>query len=144
MNLTVGEFKFDHFNRVQCRDAPTDVLSGFSLESDMPAMSRTLYLDGAPVAMIGLIPRHPGVARVWTWFSDEAGSHMLSLTKIARELIAYSFGLGFKRLDAEIDCANDQNIRWAEMLGFEREATMKNYGLHGNGDYYLYRMLSDG
>jgi RimJ/RimL family protein N-acetyltransferase len=144
MNLTLGDFELAHFSRVVCRDAPNDVFSGY-VGMDFPALSRTLYLEGVPVAMAGLLPRHPGVARVWTWVSEEAGNHMLSFTKIARELLRVAFDeLEFKRIDAEIDCESERNIRWAEMLGFEREARMKNYGLYGKGDYYLYRILSDG
>lgn len=48
--------------------------------------------------------------------------------------------LGYERLQMAIKCDEEDKIKWAQSLGFEREGTMKGYDLH-NVDHYLYARL---
>lgn len=48
--------------------------------------------------------------------------------------------LGYERLQMGIKCDEEDKVKWAESLGFEREGIMKGYDAH-NVDHYLYARL---
>ncbi len=58
---------------------------------------------------------------------------MVSLTRgISRWLRFHNEG----RIDTAIDCTFEAAIRWADMLGFQREGVMQKY--KDGRDFYLY------
>ncbi len=59
---------------------------------------------------------------------------MLPLTYRARSFFAKG---DFQRVEAYVDPEFPQAIKWAEMLGFEREGLMKRFTPSGQ-DQYLY------
>ena len=52
----------------------------------------------------------------------------------------------FRRIQAFIDADDERSIRWIEWLGFHREfdKPMRNSGVNGYGDRYVYVRFNDG
>lgn len=96
----------------------------------------TATSQGEIIACIGTIPQWENYSRAWALLSGDAGRCMVSLTRgISRWLRFHNAG----RVDTAVDCTFGAAIRWAEMLGFEREGVMRKFK-DGN-DYYLYSQV---
>ncbi|HEX3124578.1 MAG TPA: hypothetical protein VHQ21_14885, partial [Rhodanobacteraceae bacterium] len=81
-------------------------------------------------------PQWENYSRAWALLSRDAGRCMVSLTRgISRWLRFHNTG----RIDTAVDCTFEAAIRWAEMMGFEREGVMRQFK-DGN-DYYLYAQV---
>jgi len=99
--------------------------------------SYTATQGGEVMACIGVIPQWPGYCRAWALLSRDAGRCLVPLTRgVARWLRFHNEG----RVDTAVRCDFDAAIRWAEILGFRQEGTMKKYDPEGS-DYYLYAQV---
>ncbi len=109
---------------------------GKALADAGPAYTATTVAeDGSEliVACIGVVPQWEGYQRAWALLSGDAGRCMVSLSRgISRWLRFHNEG----RIDTAIDCTFEASIRWADMLGFQREGVMRNY--KDGRDFYLY------
>lgn len=92
---------------------------------------------GNPVACIGLIHYWETRKYVWAFLAPSAGQHMLTLTRAVRRWLKYH---GAGRLETAVDCRNDMDIRWAELLGFTREGVMRKWTPEGL-DVFLYARI---
>lgn len=84
----------------------------------------TATVDGLPVACAGLIEMWAGRAQAWALLSVEAGPHMLAITRAIRFRLATA---SFRRIEMAVDVTFEAGVRWAHMLGFEHEATVRCY-----------------
>ena len=91
--------------------------------------------DGTPVAIVGVVVVHPGRAQVWTMLAQNAGQHMLGLTRAIKKLLK-GFA-DYDRVEATVRTDFAPGHRWARLVGFERECTMRCFGPDGQ-DYDLY------
>lgn len=108
---------------------------GEALAAAGPAFTATS--GGDVIACIGTIPQWTDYQRAWALLSGDAGRCMVSLTRrISRWLRFHNTG----RIDTSVHCTFDQAIRWAEMLGFQREGLMRRYDPEGR-DCYLYAQV---
>ena len=89
--------------------------------------------DGEVIACVGLIPFSGHCRRVWAYLSADSGRVMLLLHRNILRWLRYH---GAGRIEATIACDFLAAIRWAEMLGFEREGPMKQF--ERGRDYFLY------
>ncbi len=104
--------------------------------------ARTMLIDEKPVAIFGVSPLWKGCAQAWSYIENEeiagdfgATRYLLDLSK---ELISVSQELlALHRLQMSVQAAFEPAIRFAEHLGFSREARMARYGPDGE-DHYLY------
>jgi RimJ/RimL family protein N-acetyltransferase len=110
--------------------------------AEASACTRELKHLGKTVAMAGITPHRAGVGSAWIWIGPDAQSHMLSLTRIIIKELLPEADLVFGRLQAEVEASNQSAIHYIEMLGFERESLMENFGAHAEGDFFMYRRLS--
>jgi hypothetical protein len=107
---------------------------GESLAAAGPAFTATV--DGEVIACIGTIPQWKDYARAWALLSRHSGKNLLALTRgIRRWLRFHNAG----RVDTAVACDFPQAIRWAQMLGFEREGVMRKYA--EGKDFYLYAQV---
>ena len=106
--------------------------------------ARALLADDVPVAVIGICPRWQGVCYGFAILSDEARSqHKLSMTREAQRWLRFAEEtLGMRRIEAAIEPCDRAAIEWVEMLGFEPEGVMSQFGPGGVGDFILYARLS--
>ncbi len=101
--------------------------------------ARTLEIDGVVAACFGVWPMWPRVARAWSDLSELALRHPKTLHAAVRSQLAEAQeAMVLARVEAVVKSDFAAGVRWVEHLGFEREGTMRNYGIDGVGDYDLY------
>jgi hypothetical protein len=105
---------------------------GESLSSGGEAF--TVFHDGEILACLGVFQFWPGRGVCWAVLSSDLRKHMVGLSKRIRTFFDQS---GYRRLEATIAPDFPAAIRWAELLGFERECLMRAYTPSG-ADQYLY------
>ena len=94
----------------------------------------TAIANGHVVACLGLVSVWKYRRYVWAFLADDCGKHMIHLTRAVKLWLKYH---GQGRIETSVDCNFPAAIRWAEMLGFEREGMMRQYSPLG-ADCYLY------
>lgn len=90
--------------------------------------------NGILCACIGLIDHWPGRRYAWAFLAKDLEQQMIPLHRNVSRWLKYR---GTGRIETAIDPSHSAAIRWAEMLGFEREGLMKRYAQDGR-DCYLY------
>jgi hypothetical protein len=79
----------------------------------------TALVDEEPVACVGVIPVWPGRALAWCYLSDKIGRHMTAVTRAVRRGMDV---LPHRRIEITVDEGFVAGHRWANMLGFHKEA----------------------
>lgn len=99
----------------------------------------TGLIDGKVVGCAGVRPLWPGVGEAWAVFSLEALDRRVSLFRAAaRGLAALEDAQALRRIQATCHADHAAGARFLQALGFEREGVLRRYGLHGEGNYFLY------
>lgn len=114
----------------------SDPSYGPSLAEAGPAYS-AVHGD-AVFACAGLIPQWNGRAVAWALIASEAGQHLVGIHKAVRRALDLH---PFRRVETAVRTDFDAGHRWARMLGFDREATMRGYAPDGY-DYDLYARVT--
>ena len=111
-------------------------------EDALAEWSPTLIEGDKIMAVIGLRPHWPGVAEAWTFLSDEVREKPLELTKsVKASLLEAAERLDLTRIQAVADASDRRAGRWLHLLGFHCEGLMRNYGLNGEGDFFMYARI---
>lgn len=117
--------------------------------SDAAALARDLrvmggyrwgaYLDGAPIAMIGMVERWPGVWSMWAFGTDDWPRAIIALTRLARwTMLTTIHKAGFHRADCLALETHDDARKWLTALGAEHETTLDKWGKNGE-NFVVYR-----
>lgn len=97
-----------------------------------PAYTGIHGLDVVICAGVYLDIPQRGIA--WALLSEKACAHMVSCTRaVARFLAEYKV----RRIQTYVETSFAQGHRWAGVLGFAREGTLKAWGPNGE-DYDIY------
>jgi|DEB0MinimDraft_3_1074331.scaffolds.fasta_scaffold00946_11 hypothetical protein len=111
--------------------------------SQYPHCYSALY-RGKVACCWGVVPVWGGVAEAWLLTSDIVSIAPVSLTRGAmRYFDTIVDQMRLFRLQIVVDSRNTLAIRWAEVLHFVREGTLKSFGPDG-ADYYMYARITDG
>lgn len=95
-------------------------------------------LDEEPIAAFGCAPMWEGVWSMWLMATDDFHHIGLSVTKlVTRYIVPMLFDAGAHRLEARSMEGHDDAQRWLEVIGAQREATLKGYGREGQ-DFHVY------
>jgi len=94
----------------------------------------TALADGRLIGCIGVIKPWSMRQQAWAILAQDIRPYFLQLHMQVRRWLKYH---GQGRVEAAVDCGFAQGVRWAEMLGFEREGIMKSYTMEGR-DCFLY------
>lgn len=99
-------------------------------------------IAGVPIACAGVVELWAGRAYAWAILSQDAGPHLLRLT---REIRSRLVELRFRRIEMAVDAGFVAGARWARLLGFvcETPNPMRGY-LPGGRDAFLFARVSDG
>lgn len=116
------------------RAAPADILSikvqpqqrdallAFSDPSAAEVMAASLahaaYFEGRCIAAAGVTPKWPGSGTAWAILSEDAGAHMLEITRRCQHMLSVA---PFRRLEAYAACDFPAAHRWLRLLGFTLE-----------------------
>jgi hypothetical protein len=106
--------------------------------------TRTMEHEGEILAIYGANPLWDGVVNTWAFLSSEALLHPVALTRDVIRSLKILEGRGVRRIQSDVEDGHIAAHRWHQFMGFEVEGYMKNYGLGGVGDFYLYARCSDG
>lgn len=136
-------FKPHHLESLRLQDSQAvvqpmlaDPTYGESLVEAGPAYSA---VDGDAVfACAGLFPLWDGRACAWALIAAEAGQHFVAIHKAVRRALTLH---AFRRVETVVRTDFAAGHRWARMLGFQREATMRGYAPDGH-DYDLYARVT--
>jgi hypothetical protein len=94
--------------------------------------------QGKVLLSFGFYPLWPGVSEGWMIPSNQLDRKAIALVKGSRTVFdKIGSVLQLRRLQFMVSSSNLQAIRFAEVLYFEREATLARYGPEGD-DYYIY------
>ena len=98
--------------------------------------------NGAVAAVAGYAEPWPGRACIWIAILDDFpqsvnGAVALALTRLGRKLIS---GMPHRRIEATVLAGFDAGERWARMLGFEYEGTLRCYDPLGR-DHQLFAIV---
>lgn len=105
---------------------------GEALAESGPAFSAAC--GGSLVGAAGIANQHPGTGRAWALLSPAAGPWLPTITKAC---LRFFLDARYRRIEATVLTGWAAGARWAAMLGFEREGTMRGYGPDGQ-DFDLY------
>jgi len=98
----------------------------------------TWLLDGQPVAAAGLVTVWPATAEAWTIIGPPVSAVARSFHYSVRRTLNLFADVGrYHRIQTYVDASEPRFQRWAESLGFVREATMLHWGPHKE-NYMLY------
>jgi hypothetical protein len=99
---------------------------------------------GGVLGCAGVVQIFDGTAEVWAAFSDELlAHHKLSVTKIAKQMLARWQETGrFKRITAMTPQSRTHSA-WLEVLGFQVEGVMHNFGPGASGDWCVMGLLGE-
>jgi hypothetical protein len=98
----------------------------------------TVMDNGKLILSFGIYPLWPGVAEGWMIPSNLISSKAIALIRGAKAVFN-NIGneMQLHRLQFMVRSSHVQATRFAEVLNFEREATLSKYGPCGD-DYYIY------
>ncbi len=146
--LTLRAYDPQDFLAIEVDDRVTQARAGQSIETwatyhatHGPAIT-VVDPEKRIVFCVGVHHRWEGVGEVWMVFSPLAAKYPRTVSFL-RTMIAYMQAeKGYYRLQATIDTSWPAAIRFAEHMGFQREAVMKRYGPDG-ADHFLYSLVQE-
>lgn len=98
--------------------------------------------DGRMVAAIGLVHMWDGRAMAWALLGADIKDVMLPLTRAVAAWLRYK--CTYRRVEAFIDPTFPQGIRWADILGFNRETPQPMPKFYPNGNSaYMYARIQE-
>jgi hypothetical protein len=96
------------------------------------------------IGVYGVVQLWPGVARVWSLFSEDVIlEHPTLLGLHIRRDLRKAEQLGFHRIEATTNVEHLIAIEFIQWLGFESEGLMRKYTPTGD-DMYLFAKVSNG
>ena len=103
-------------------------------------ISFTLADGDKVIGVFSVLKIYSGRGVVSYFISREAGNYMLSMIRKLKELIADGmYKCKIDRLEMSVMSGFEHGDRFAKMLGFEYEGTMRNY--YKGKDYKLYARI---
>jgi hypothetical protein len=143
--LSVTEFQIDHLGQVEehkeLLKAYKDNPEMIKLYTSGPAY--TMYDELGIVAMGGLMIQGTGVGLAWTIPTKRVAEYPIYYTKIGKWVVRTGLNLfELHKIYCFIETDDPIAIRWAQALGFEREALLKKHNWDGK-DVYVYSVFKE-
>jgi hypothetical protein len=92
--------------------------------------------EGLPVFAVGIYKLWPGVGTVWVLLDKRAPRYLKSILKLVRAGIPKAWAAGYKRIQGEF-WEFVPTLGLAEKCGFQVEGYLRNYGMGGEGNYFI-------
>jgi len=91
-----------------------------------------------PIAIFGMVHILPGVVQFWGLVSDHVRTCPMAFHKACLGFIDYfQEKHKLRRAQMTVRCDFPEGFRWAELLGFQKEGVMRQYGPDGS-DYAMF------
>lgn len=127
--MIVLPFEPEHLDRLELQSAQLGIQPIFddpryalSLQKAGPAFSAEV--DGEIIAALGIIPQWQNRAIAWGLIGKKARRHLLAVHRAVDRFLVMS---EYRRIETSVATNFAEGHRWARMLGFEREGTMRAY-----------------
>lgn len=131
--MEVREFEPKDLLEIELHDSQAWVKSMFTPEylAALPTKdSYTGLVDGKIVAICGVAEIWQGRAVCWAFFSNDAKTHMVFVTKLCRDILQRF--PEYDRLEATVEVDFKEGQRWMNILDFEEEGILHKYFPNGN------------
>lgn len=137
MTLNIVPFKKEHIEQIETRYHFPDAAK-VAFTSDNSMVAYTGMMDNKIFALGGVYQLWQGVAEAFFVMSSHAYDKPLTAAKYSRAMLDYiQEENNYNRLQASVNCNDDEAVRFIGWLGFENEGLMRKFGLDGT-DYYRY------
>ena len=135
--LNIVPFKKEHIEEIETKyHFPDSSKMAFTSETAMVAY--TGLMNNGIFAIGGVYQLWQGVAEAFFIMSAKAYDKPFTAAKYSRAMLDHIQEENqFNRLQASVNCNDEEAVRFINWLGFENEGIMKKYGLDGS-DYYRY------
>lgn len=143
MTLHVEPFCAEHWARLRVQPAQSWCLPwmGPDLVAWLAGLEAyTAFAADTPVAIAGLMELWPGRSLAWSYLSEAAGPHLVSLTRLVDRFLDLRAP---RRTEAYVDEEFEAGHRWMHALGFEREGFLRAFKPDG-GNQIMYARLRNG
>lgn len=100
------------------------------------------YLNGQPVAAMGLTPDVPGVLRGWAWGTDRIYRAVPAITRFCRESWGSLQDEGIRRVEVRTIIDHDISHKWLRKIGARFEGQAHQYGRDGE-TFMTYALTRD-
>jgi hypothetical protein len=135
-------FNEDHLARIEPKDIFDTEIKQLILKfyKHQEVYSYVHEETGEVLCIFGATVLFKGVAEFWTVVTkkDILSKHQVEFVKLMRVMIdKYAALNDMKRVQITVPSRTVNGKKWGEVLGFELEAVMKNYGWD-NSDHYLF------
>lgn len=135
--IRVVQFRPHHIAAMDVQAWQRDgLLAGETYAQCGPAWT-ALDRHDRPIFSGGLAWVGPGYAHAWAVMAKGKGAALVAITREVRHVVT---GSGFRRIELFCDARRREAIRWAELLGFEREG-IKRAALADGGDVIVFAMV---
>lgn len=137
--IDIVPFKPGHVNLLDFSDSDAAWLPNprEQLQRQANGNGYTILIDGRVSGIAGAMKLWDGLAEGWFVPARSIRSKPVALMKMSKRWIAYTMqSLQLRRFQCHVKTSDKRAIRFAESLGFVREATLLNYG-HDGSSYDL-------
>lgn len=101
----------------------------------------SVKVDGKVVALMGPHLIWDGCVTLWAITSDDMAGHGIGITRAVKRFMEQGAAVyGAHRLQMFVEVGFEDAERWAQALGFEFEARLRQYGPNKK-DYWIFRRL---
>ena len=132
------------FERIDVQESQVglvDLMSWGEIEATCRAFTKSVFdNDGNVMAIAGLQEIYPERCCAWALLSKDAGKLMLPMTRLAKGVIK---NCGYARVEATVHVDFEPGQRWVNMLGMEKEATLRRW-FPGRTDVDMWVWFNDG
>lgn len=99
---------------------------------DTNGLARSGFYQNALIVTAGVFTPWQGYGVAWALLAPNAKRHAFFIHKVVKQGLAeFTYRLKLRRLEANVDAALPQAVRWVEKLGFTEESIMPKYGPQG-------------
>lgn len=127
--MIVVPFEPEHLDRLELQYAQLGALEvlgnpsyAISLKKAGPAFSAVI--DDEIIAALGIIPQWQNRAIAWGLIGAKANRHLLAVHRAVKRFLNMT---EYRRIETSVAVNFAEAHRWAQMLGFEREGTMRAF-----------------
>ena len=143
-NLVIVPFQADHVKNMELMERDQWLNHNgniflFAQRHERLGVGYTVYYNATvPVACGGIDLMWDHVGEAWMLLSPYVNLYRVAVTRAVRNRLAYlTSRMELNRVQAVIRVTDKPSIRYIEMLGFEKEGILRQYGTDGT-DYYMY------
>lgn len=142
MSWDVIPFLPEHVLQMRLQPRQIRLLS-YELEPHIDTLNQagpavTAVAHGQVIGCAGVVEQGFGNGTLWGFISQDAGPHFLRLHRIGERLLRLN---PLRRIESSTEVDFVQGCRWLELLGFQSEGILRQYGPDGS-DHVRYSWLS--